>query len=298
MKSLQYVLALMVLCGGVSSAYANAPLTLGIPGPNTTVSGIGVMSGWACAPTSALTARFDGGDPVPLSYGSRRPDTEPVCGDTDNGFVAIWNWGTLTPGNHEIVLYDGTEERARATFTVASPGVEVLRGQTGEGRAVLANGQRATLQWSQAEQRFVAQAYSEPIDYFVGSWTFTNDLTTQTYHFADQLYTCGEYACLPHIDPAAPNLMPTVWLTVGSITFDFDDTFGDTLDREAFILHHQDGPLCREYWIDPPYAGEVVQARYSQVEGECDDLTVYGRLVDTMFDNPTPTVAVRAPDAE
>ena len=55
------------------AALAHAEV-LEIPTPGTTHSGIGAISGWTCDPTGDLTIRFDGGDPIPLLYGSLRPD--------------------------------------------------------------------------------------------------------------------------------------------------------------------------------------------------------------------------------
>ena len=135
--------------------------TLEIPGPNTTQAGIGVISGWKCRANGSLTIRFNGGSPIPLEYGSARPDTRSVCGDTNNGFVAIWNWGNLDDGTHITVVYDNGVEFDRATFTVVTTGVEFLRGVTGSGTALLSNGQRATLEWSEASQGFVATDFTD-----------------------------------------------------------------------------------------------------------------------------------------
>ena len=90
---------------------------LEIPTPNTTVSGIGVISGWKCD-AEELTVRFDGGEPIPLAYLNERADTASVCGDTDNGFVSIMNWGNLDDGEHTAVVYDDGVEFDRSVFTV------------------------------------------------------------------------------------------------------------------------------------------------------------------------------------
>ncbi len=134
--------------------------TLGIPGPGTTQSGVGVISGWKCRANGRLTIRFDGGSAVPLVYGSEREDTRRACGDTNNGFVAIWNWAKLDDGRHTAVVYDNGVEFDRATFTVVTTGVDFLRGVTGSGTATLSNGQRATLEWSEASQSFVATDFT------------------------------------------------------------------------------------------------------------------------------------------
>ena len=136
--------------------------TLEIPSHGSIQSGIGVISGWKCRANGRLTVRFDGGRSLPLVYGSERTDTRGVCGDANNGFVAIWNWGALDDGTYTIVAYDNGQEFDRATFTVVTTGVEFLRDVTGSGTATLSNGQQATLEWSQATQSFVATDFTDP----------------------------------------------------------------------------------------------------------------------------------------
>ena len=101
---------------------------LEIPGSGSTQSGIGVISGWKCDANGQLTVRFNGGRSLPLLYRSERADTRSVCGDNDNGFVAIWNWGVLGDGRHTTVVYDNGVEFDRATFTVVTPGVDFCKG--------------------------------------------------------------------------------------------------------------------------------------------------------------------------
>ena len=134
--------------------------TLEIPGSGSTQSGIGVISGWKCQANGQLTVRFNGGRSLPLSYRSERGDTRSACGDSENGFVAIWNWGVLGDGRHTAVVYDNGIEFDRATFTVVTPGVDFLRGVSGSGTATLSNGQRVTLQWSEGSQSFVATDFT------------------------------------------------------------------------------------------------------------------------------------------
>ena len=137
--------------------------TLEIPGPNSTQSGIQLISGWKCETTGPLTIRFDGGNAIPLLYGSERGDTRQPQGPCDNantGFVAIMNWGNLSDGEHTAVVYDNGEEFDRATFTVVKTGVEFLRGVTGAGSVDLSNGQVATVEWAEAAQGFVATNFT------------------------------------------------------------------------------------------------------------------------------------------
>ena len=107
--------------------------TLGIPGEGTTLSGVGVISGWKCEAAGDLTVRFfaDGSpvsvagiDTFPLLYGSERSDVRDngACPDSDVGFVAIWNWGNLDDGEYTAVVYDNGVEFDRSTFTVVTTG--------------------------------------------------------------------------------------------------------------------------------------------------------------------------------
>ena len=81
---------------------------LDIPGNGTKLSGIGVISGWKCEAEGDITVSFNEDDPIPLVYGSERPDVleAGACGSADVGFVAIWNWGELGDGTHTAVVYD------------------------------------------------------------------------------------------------------------------------------------------------------------------------------------------------
>ena len=149
----------------LSVAYVAHAATLEIPGPNSTQSGIQLISGWKCEATGPLTIRFDGGNAIPLLYGSERGDTSKPKGPCDNantGFIALMNWGNLGAGEHTAVVYDNGVEFDRATFRVVTTGVDFLRGVTGSGTATLSNGQQATLEWSEASQAFVATGFTPP----------------------------------------------------------------------------------------------------------------------------------------
>ena len=132
------------------------------PAPNGHYSGIGVISGWKCD-AGELTVRFDGGNAIPLTHGSERADTLPICGVIDTGFVALFNWNLLSDGEQTAIVYDDGIEFARATFTVTRPGIDFLRGITGSGTARLGNGLEVTLAWSEAQQSFVATRFHNPI---------------------------------------------------------------------------------------------------------------------------------------
>ncbi len=106
---------------GVMPAIAPAAM-LGIPGPRSTLSGIGVISGWKCE-AGDLTIRFNGGPPIPLLHGAERKDVldAGACRHANAGFVTIMNWGNLGDGSHTAVAYDDGVEFARSRFRVVTP---------------------------------------------------------------------------------------------------------------------------------------------------------------------------------
>ena len=161
-KTIVFWLATVV---ALSVAYVAHAATLEIPGPNSTQSGIQLISGWKCTANGPLTIRFNGGDMLPLLYGSERRDTrkpQGPCDDANTGFIAIMNWSNLGDGEHTAVVCDNGVEFDRTTFRVVKPGPEFLWDVQGEGTATLSNGQRATLAWSEPLQGFVATHYCTP----------------------------------------------------------------------------------------------------------------------------------------
>ena len=103
--------------GGVAQA-----ATLDIPAPQTTLSGIGVISGWKCE-AGELTIRFNDGPSLPLLHGAERKDVldAGACPHANVGFVSIMNWGNLGDGYHTAVVYDDGVEFARSRFRVVMP---------------------------------------------------------------------------------------------------------------------------------------------------------------------------------
>ena len=130
-------------------------------------SGIGVISGWKCEANGELTVRFNGGDPIPLIYGSERPDVRDAgaCASADVGFVAIWNWARLGDGNHTAVAYDDGVEFDRSTFKVATlvEGEDFVTGVSGRFRArdFPDPGVNVLLRWNQNVQGFVIEGVEE-----------------------------------------------------------------------------------------------------------------------------------------
>ncbi|MEC7864250.1 MAG: hypothetical protein VYB55_04230, partial [Bacteroidota bacterium] len=99
------------------------------PGVDSYKSGIGVISGWVCSASSVLVT-VDG-TPIQTAYGTDRPDTENVCGDTNNGFGVLYNWNRFGDGTHTAIAYADGVEFGRANFTVTTFGVEFLQGVAG-----------------------------------------------------------------------------------------------------------------------------------------------------------------------
>ena len=156
------------------------------PGNGATVSGIGVISGWKCEAEGDITVSFNGGDPIPLVYGSERGDTgvTAVCDDDGlNGFVAIWNWGLMADGEYTAVAYDDGVPFARSTFTVVNFGQSFVTGAVGECTIedFPSMGESATFAWNQSTQHLeLAEIMGAPEDMedmepdlaqFDGSWT-------------------------------------------------------------------------------------------------------------------------------
>ena len=172
----------------LSPAWALAD-RLEIPGNGVTMSGIGVISGWKCEAVGDITVSFDEGDPIPLVYGSDRGDTSGVCGDANNGFVAIWNWGLLSDGEHIAVVYDNDMEFASSTFSVVNFGQERVEGAAGECTIedFPLTGETATFAWNESTQHLelaeIMGAPEDPEDMepdlarFDGSWHAEADTT-------------------------------------------------------------------------------------------------------------------------
>lgn len=224
--------------------------TLESPARGAVLSGLGFISGWKCN-ARQITVRINDGAALPVAMNQARADTRSECGGaTNNGFIAQMNWMLLGNGTHRIAAYDGGTKFAEADFKVVTTGVEFLKDVTGSGTATLSNGQRATLEWSEASQSFVATNYTaagnrpEPpatgLGQFVGTWRFTNRITTQTYRF-------------PGIEPCRGNTSQQCL---------YDDTQNaalGTLDSPPYSygLVHIDGSRCHGYFLREPQGGTV-----------------------------------------
>ncbi len=132
---------------------------LGNPGHGTFKSGIGVISGWVCR--AQRVEVLIGTQRVGVVYGTDRPDTLSVCGDTNNGFVTLVNWNRLGDGVHTArLVVDGAAVGPPAEFKVTTFGQEFYRGAEGVYR--LPNfpsaGLDALIVWDERVQNFAIGA--------------------------------------------------------------------------------------------------------------------------------------------
>ncbi len=134
------------------------------PGPHSFQSGVSALWGWVCdAAMVEIEIETAQGEVAPYlaAYGMERLDTQEICGDTNNGFVLLFNWNRLGAGEHMVTaLVDGIAlGRAMVQVTTVGDGAEeeFLRGVAGE--CVAEDfphlGQRTRLEWQQNSQNFV-----------------------------------------------------------------------------------------------------------------------------------------------
>ncbi len=135
--------------------------TLENPAPNSSQSGIGLISGWVCQ-AGRIEIEFNGDVRTrqPAGYGTARGDTAGACGDTNNGFGLLYNWNILGDGTHTVrALADG-QEFAQVTVTVVTLGEEFARGLSRE--VTVADfpgaGEQRILVWQESQQNFVITA--------------------------------------------------------------------------------------------------------------------------------------------
>ena len=189
--------------------------TLDVPAPNTTLSGIGVIHGWKCHANGELTIRFDGGSPLPLAYGNDRADTASGCGDTNNGFVSIMNWGNLSDGEHTAVVYDNGVEFDRSVFTVRRfrDGFVTGASTTVYVQDFPHQGENAAFAWNQATQHLEleeAGSHVRPASSATSVEKWAEEQVDDCFRKADELggqqlnyYRKDIEACLIHVPEVA-----------------------------------------------------------------------------------------------
>ena len=134
------------------------------PGADSYKSGIGIISGWVCSASSVLVT-VDG-TAIQAAYGTERTDTASVCGDSNNGFGALYNWNRFGDGTHTAVAYADGVEFGRANFTVTTFGTEFMTGiaetHISAGRYDVpdfpVDQEMPILRWDQSVQNFVIES--------------------------------------------------------------------------------------------------------------------------------------------
>lgn len=139
---------------------SNVAGSLEIPAPDMIMSGISLVSGWRCE-AGEITASFDQGSPIPVSYGTSRRDTLSICGDEDNAYALQWNFGLLSEGPHTLELRDDGEVFASRSFSVSGLGVPFYRGARGNYKVLdfPSVGDAVRIEWSEASQSFGPVGY-------------------------------------------------------------------------------------------------------------------------------------------
>jgi Tol biopolymer transport system component len=140
----------------------NGPQALENPRPNSTQSGIGAITGWACN-AQRVDVIVDDTIQVQAGYGTARGDTQDACGDTNNGFSLLVNWNLLGNGIHTLrVLVDGIEF-ARTSFSITTLGSDFIRGLSGEYTVpnFPETGTNTQIRWEESLQNFTIVGTSQ-----------------------------------------------------------------------------------------------------------------------------------------
>jgi hypothetical protein len=124
-------------------------------------SGIGLIRGWVCD-TTLVEIQIDDGELWPAAYGTKRADTEAVCGDNNNGFGLTFNWNQVGDGPHTLRVFADRVEFAKVTFTVTTLGEQFLLGASSEYTLpdFPVAGKNVTVRWSEPHQNFVLSGFS------------------------------------------------------------------------------------------------------------------------------------------
>ena len=177
-------------------------VTLELPVEGATLSGIGLISGWACE-GRAIAVSFDGtAQQVPILYGASRGDTRSVCGDANNGFALLFNWNILGEGEHTVYISVDGRVRVSRSITVVTYGREFLRGA--EGEWTLEDWPRAGMDtvvaWNEAQQNVeivdILRSHTpqpptstQDVRAILGTWRFTTDIAGEMYTDEGTLHT-------------------------------------------------------------------------------------------------------------
>ncbi len=140
------------------------------PAAGETVSGIGLLRGWACYDTKRswpwvgnVSFQINDGDMIKAAQGTSRLDTSAQCGEqaSRSGYGLVINWNLLGVGEHTIKVYVDGILFDDLTFNVAGFGQEFLQDASAEYllEGFPNPGEQTTIGWSKANQGFVVTDY-------------------------------------------------------------------------------------------------------------------------------------------
>ena len=148
-------LALLTFVGASGLAHAQASLESPSAG-SFQESGVSLIRGWVCQ-ASRIEISIDNRPVQRVAYGTVRPDTQTVCGDSNNGFGLTINWGDIGEGAHTLrALADGVEF-ANVDFIITTLGGSFLTKLIGEYtlKDFPTPGSSPKVAWSEPHQNFV-----------------------------------------------------------------------------------------------------------------------------------------------
>lgn len=116
---------------GLAAAQTSPQVALEAPDEGQTLTGIGLLRGWACD-AETVSVRIDGHRRIPISVGSPRGDTEEICGTADTGFALLLNWNNLGAGEHTLDLFINSRLYTTRTITVITYGQRYMTGMEKE----------------------------------------------------------------------------------------------------------------------------------------------------------------------
>ena len=152
------------------------------PQPGQTLTGVGLVSGWACE-AEEITVRLQEGAAIePVPYGGSRNDTIPTCQDDGlNSFSLLVNWNRLGVGTHTMTLFVDGRSVVSREFTVVTYGEEFMQGveKTWTITDWPERGTDTILRWNEAKQnieiadiRQPDPVATAPLEDLLGSWRF------------------------------------------------------------------------------------------------------------------------------
>ena len=167
---------------GLAAAQTSSQAALEAPDEGQTLTGIGLLRGWACD-AETVSVRIDGHYRIPILVGSPRGDTEEICGTADTGFALLLNWNNLGAGEHTLDLFINSRLHTTRTVTVITYGQGFLRGleKTWTITDWPSPGTDTVIAWNQATQNIEIvdiQKTEPPTDStlgaLLGTWSFQN----------------------------------------------------------------------------------------------------------------------------